>query len=93
MPSLEVSSQRASFMAWASRSSRSWAPGLVRVPLVFHHSLPGFLRMLRTTSNQRSPPSGCAWSGARCPHSVTSRVLPLRSSVGPESLVGFTRRH
>ncbi len=55
----------------------------------FHQSLFGSSMILRTTSNQRSPPSGCAWSASRWPHWRTVWF----SSAGPVVSTGATFRH
>ena len=91
LPSLEVSSQRASVIALASSWSRSVGCE-VSVVEMFHQALPASGRIWRTTSNQRSPPSGCACDASRWPHSVTSCGWP-RLSTGPVPLTGATRRH
>ncbi len=89
LPSLAVSSQRASSMARSKSWSRVLVASSVRVAGECHHSLSSFSSCWRTTSNQRSPPSGCAESAERWPHSRTLRV----SSSGPVWLAGSTLRH
>ena len=47
--------------------------------------------ILRTTSNQRSPPSGCAWSGVAL--AALAHPLAVLVVAGPVLSAGRTCRH